>query len=289
MWTEAKREWCCKEKQIGCAHPTSLPMVGEFNCKSREMWTEAKREWCCKEKQIGCPAVGHPAELSEFARGMVMRAVAIQFRGNRRKLFKEPMAMLAEVRHTVLAATAGLAPEDVVVTRIGMLRAGARPQAAELAELTVQFSLAMNEEVSAAEFAGAPARGASVLDTAEDMFFDASLRAESPSAMEMLETELVASTPIMFASSLIHPARPEEPEEHDGSSSWAFPLAVAAGVLCVGAVVAGVVMKHKQSKSEAHEDTETLQEHMGASTDGSDVASPPRTCYTSVKPTFGHL
>merc|ERR1719174_266616 len=29
-----------------------------YNCNTKEMWTKAKGEWCCREKQIGCGEQG---------------------------------------------------------------------------------------------------------------------------------------------------------------------------------------------------------------------------------------
>eukprot|EP00588_Corethron_pennatum_P023646 CAMPEP_0194314810 /NCGR_PEP_ID=MMETSP0171-20130528/11622_1 /TAXON_ID=218684 /ORGANISM="Corethron pennatum, Strain L29A3" /LENGTH=684 /DNA_ID=CAMNT_0039070369 /DNA_START=213 /DNA_END=2268 /DNA_ORIENTATION=+ len=45
IWTEDKKEWCCKFEKKGC----------EYDCDTKEMWTPEKAAWCCKSEKKGCP------------------------------------------------------------------------------------------------------------------------------------------------------------------------------------------------------------------------------------------
>ena len=35
-----------------------------YNCLTREVWTDEKKEWCCKHKQLGCHTGARPSLLS---------------------------------------------------------------------------------------------------------------------------------------------------------------------------------------------------------------------------------
>merc|ERR1712032_1635410 len=45
-WSDAKKEWCCKNEKIGC----------EFNCAEGmiETWKTDKADWCCLNELVGC-------------------------------------------------------------------------------------------------------------------------------------------------------------------------------------------------------------------------------------------
>jgi len=56
-WTQEKREWCCKEEQVGCPMTTTSK---PYNCKtdlanSEVEWSAAKKIYCCAEEKLGCP------------------------------------------------------------------------------------------------------------------------------------------------------------------------------------------------------------------------------------------
>jgi len=57
-WSKAKREWCCKNKQLGCE--------GLFNCSPEDSnnalntWSEDQAKFCCKSFDIGCGASPQP-------------------------------------------------------------------------------------------------------------------------------------------------------------------------------------------------------------------------------------
>eukprot|EP01083_Nonionella_stella_P162985 535583_1 len=60
VWTDEKKAWCCKEKQLGCAD--------EFDCSPNEDWSVAsaeKKRWCCAVHRTGCPPVDPCEDTSQ--------------------------------------------------------------------------------------------------------------------------------------------------------------------------------------------------------------------------------
>merc|ERR1712061_492089 len=74
-WSEYKKTWCCKFRQMGCTAltttsvttitsvttATSITMTESrlFDCnngysKWEDTWSEYKKTWCCKFRQMGC-------------------------------------------------------------------------------------------------------------------------------------------------------------------------------------------------------------------------------------------
>jgi len=57
-WSKAKREWCCKNKQLGCE--------SVFNCSPEDTnnalisWSKEKAEFCCTSFHIGCDLSAQP-------------------------------------------------------------------------------------------------------------------------------------------------------------------------------------------------------------------------------------
>lgn len=54
VWTEDQKEWCCRNKKLGCPSP---PL---FDCTAglphwKLGWSDMKKTWCCKRFQKGCP------------------------------------------------------------------------------------------------------------------------------------------------------------------------------------------------------------------------------------------
>ena len=40
--------------------PTPDKPATTYNCYTRESWSPEKKEWCCKNKKIGCPTTTRP-------------------------------------------------------------------------------------------------------------------------------------------------------------------------------------------------------------------------------------
>jgi hypothetical protein len=60
-WSAEKKDWCCQEKQMGCAPTTSPP----FDCdaglaNAAEGWSDDKKTWCCDNQQKGCDVTTSP-------------------------------------------------------------------------------------------------------------------------------------------------------------------------------------------------------------------------------------
>merc|ERR1712129_533753 len=48
-WSKPKKDWCCKNKGLGC----------KFNCSAGALrwkrgWSQVKKDWCCKNRNFGC-------------------------------------------------------------------------------------------------------------------------------------------------------------------------------------------------------------------------------------------
>eukprot|EP00927_Polykrikos_kofoidii_P064891 TRINITY_DN60708_c0_g1_i1.p1 TRINITY_DN60708_c0_g1~~TRINITY_DN60708_c0_g1_i1.p1 ORF type:complete len:826 (+),score=73.58 TRINITY_DN60708_c0_g1_i1:78-2480(+) len=55
-WSEAKKNWCCQNKNIGCSEDVVV-----FNCSSGldrwpDDWSDMKKKWCCEHEGRGCVA-----------------------------------------------------------------------------------------------------------------------------------------------------------------------------------------------------------------------------------------
>eukprot|EP00930_Biecheleria_cincta_P101559 TRINITY_DN931_c0_g5_i2.p1 TRINITY_DN931_c0_g5~~TRINITY_DN931_c0_g5_i2.p1 ORF type:complete len:304 (+),score=57.35 TRINITY_DN931_c0_g5_i2:87-914(+) len=60
LWSDDKKDWCCKHGGFGCGKGLLKPEHGkgllkpEHNCFSKESWSDDKKDWCCKHKSLGC-------------------------------------------------------------------------------------------------------------------------------------------------------------------------------------------------------------------------------------------
>ncbi|CAE7784372.1 unnamed protein product [Symbiodinium pilosum] len=70
-WSEAKKDWCCKNTQLGCAKSGEVLEAQDakttsepFDCQVDpfEHWSEAKKQWCCSNKSLGCAKEDAPAK-----------------------------------------------------------------------------------------------------------------------------------------------------------------------------------------------------------------------------------
>eukprot|EP00442_Polarella_glacialis_P019014 CAMPEP_0115079864 /NCGR_PEP_ID=MMETSP0227-20121206/18349_1 /TAXON_ID=89957 /ORGANISM="Polarella glacialis, Strain CCMP 1383" /LENGTH=448 /DNA_ID=CAMNT_0002467423 /DNA_START=259 /DNA_END=1605 /DNA_ORIENTATION=+ len=54
-WSEDKRDWCCRMRNVGCFSDASAP----FDCQAdfdsyQDSWSKTKQAWCCWKESRGC-------------------------------------------------------------------------------------------------------------------------------------------------------------------------------------------------------------------------------------------
>lgn len=68
-WSQDQKDWCCKNKEIGCESGDSEGHAQQpFECRDvmeSLIWPDEKRIWCCENKELGCAVKNQPFDCDE--------------------------------------------------------------------------------------------------------------------------------------------------------------------------------------------------------------------------------
>eukprot|EP01064_Diplonema_japonicum_P027855 TRINITY_DN413_c0_g1_i7.p1 TRINITY_DN413_c0_g1~~TRINITY_DN413_c0_g1_i7.p1 ORF type:complete len:404 (+),score=146.25 TRINITY_DN413_c0_g1_i7:548-1759(+) len=255
--SKAKREWCCKEKDIGC----------RVDCEAESLSETEDKEFCCQEKGTWC-GVETQQEQAVPTGSLSFR---LKMKGDAASLLANPKQFLRRFRVSMLAASPALRkkPEDLVVTRIGSLMAGnAVPKLGRwFVDVPLQWNSEPLQEGMSFNGRNGKALGAAAVSSSsqvgdDGVFTEYYFKKGSEGKEEVeaavaqaLENKGPLADNQRGYGMVVEPVEggtEELKKDDDNDSAWsplAYAAAAAGGLLCVGGVAALSVFHKKRQAS----------------------------------------
>ena len=276
-WAEEKKEFCCREKDAGCAM--------RCDSKDKDMLTGDQQEFCCSIKGMGCSSefkraqkeTDEKKDKEERDAGVHKKGFQMKLKGDAEEIFAEPKVVLRRLRKALLEASEKLGekPERLVVKLLGLLMPNGKvPEGNQTQNWTMDIPRSWNEEChadekerhakNATQSADEPARDAGVLgETDSDYYAEIEIQDTDAATVEAASTEVkttadngalgggdgpeLAVGDMTEMSGSAPSTTPTTGDDDDSSSkTWLWALIGAVGALCIGAGVAAVMVHRKK-------------------------------------------
>ena len=275
-WAKEKKEFCCREKDAGCAM--------RCDSKDKDMLTGDQQEFCCSIKGMGCSSefkraqkeTDEKKDKEERDAGVHKKGFQMKLKGDAEEIFAEPKVVLRRLRKALLEASEKLGekPERLVVKLLGLLMPNGKvPEGNQTQNWTMDIPRSWNEEChadekerhakNATQSADEPARDAGVLgETDSDYYAEIEIQDTDAATVEAASTEVkttadngalgggdgpeLAVGGMTEMSGSAPSTTPTTGDDDDSSKTWLWALIGAVGALCIGAGVAAVMVHRKK-------------------------------------------
>ena len=279
----SKAPWCCRVHGLGCTDGCAATDVAAE--KAAECCKE-RGTHCARAPPVSPPVsekVAAPSEVPQEGAGVAKR-LRMKVRGSMADFVENPKKLHLQMKLRLLRAVKSLRahPHDVRIARLGaLMKGGAMPGADKAASWTVDVPEEWDAEIAddvAACSAAWPAddadatpqqpeapqqRAAAALQAkdagaGEGLFFEAVITKKTDAGLEATVDEVrkavAAQKQFVPIGSGVEEVRQDgEVDNEGGVSPLMLALSAAAGALCVGLVVLGVLVKRGGSEADAYQ------------------------------------
>ena len=262
-WEYAQKAWCCRAENLGCAQTCDVAPA---------LMGTRQADYCCDRKGVGCSAAWQEKQAREdadrvaeqHAAGVARRDMRVNLEGLVSELVANPKKVLRRLRWALLAASVLLQknPSRLIVRALA--------EATNTTRVSVpqgwNMELLAEERAAVQQWFPSSGRGASVLaqtgQAQDKLYVDYAVTgtsdAEVLQAVQQIDAQLQTGSlggkggpevrTLGTTSPIDPPPMGTPPSSSSDSKTWVWVLVGSLGAVCLGVVIAAVVV-HQMTAS----------------------------------------